>query len=75
MGKQFKKYLENYARGQLSELVGHSEEIWKALEQSEFITPRVLGSSDGMICYEYLDIRCRIDEVWKKDLDIEPSFQ
>ena len=51
MGKQFKKYLENYTRGQLSELVGHSEEIWKALEQSEFITPRVLGSSDGMICW------------------------
>jgi hypothetical protein len=69
---QFKKYVENYTQGQFSELVAHSEEIWKALEQSEFITPRVLGSSDGMICYEYLDIPCRIDEVWKKDLDIDP---
>tara|TARA_B100000989_G_scaffold39741_1_gene25198 strand:- start:10288 stop:10941 length:654 start_codon:yes stop_codon:yes gene_type:complete len=70
--RHFKKHFENYTQGQFFELVGHSEEIWKALEQSEFITPRVLGSSDGIIYYEYLDIPFRIDEVWKKDLDIDP---
>lgn len=70
MAKQFKKYVENYTQGQFSELVGHSEDIWKALEQSEFITPRVLDSSDGIIYYEYLDIPYRIDEIWKNDIGI-----
>ena len=72
MEKQFKKYVENYTQRQFYELVDHSEEIWKALEQSEFIAPRVVGSSDCVICYEYLDIPSRIDEVWKNDLDIDP---
>lgn len=74
MDHQFKKYVENYTQEQFSELVGHSEEIWKALEHSEFITPRVLGSSDGIIYYEYLEIPWRIDDVWKNDIGIDPEI-
>ena len=72
MGKQFKKYIENHTRRQLSELVDHSEKIWKALEQSEFIAPRVECSSDFVIFYEYLDLRVRIDEARRNKLDIDP---
>ena len=69
---QFKKHVKNFTHVQFSELVRHSEEIWKGLEQSEFITPRILSVSDGTIIYEYLDIPYRIDEVWQNDVSIDP---
>lgn len=71
MIKYFEKHVKNCTQSQFYELEAHSKKLAKVLEPSEFIAPRVLSASNMVIYYEYLDIPYRIDEVWKKNLNID----
>lgn len=69
--KTFKKYIYNYDEKGFNQLVIHSKEIYSALENTNFLSPKVIKASNMTIYYEYLNIERRMDKVWQNNIDMD----